>query len=152
MTNRTKWLTGLAVVLTVGTTSIAGATPYLNPNGDYVGSTTDGYMKWQVVDPDPNGLNCRMANEFQPAVLDGADTPAVLYENNRHDVGRWPVVFSFQTGETLEAVIGNARFNQIMVLDRQGKPWLGVSTYKGDCFVRANQRYVQPIGEPGFQE
>lgn len=152
MTNQIRLLLGFTALLTVGIISVAVATPSLNSDGDYVGSTTNGYTKWQVVDPDPNGLNCRMASEFQPAILDSIDNPADLYEDNQHDVGRWPVVFSFQTGETLRAVIGNGRFNQIMLLDHQGKPWLGVHTRKGDCFVRANQRYVQPMGEPGWHE
>ncbi|MDX2243629.1 MAG: hypothetical protein NW224_23360 [Leptolyngbyaceae cyanobacterium bins.302] len=128
------------------------ATPVLNDNGDYVGSTTNGYMTWQVVDPDPKGLNCRMASRFQPASLDSIDNPLALGQDYQHDVSSWNVVFSFKTGEQLRAVIGNGRFNQIMKLDDQGKPWLGVNTWKGDCFVRANYRYVRPVGKPGWNK
>ncbi|NJP09803.1 MAG: hypothetical protein HC866_10205 [Leptolyngbyaceae cyanobacterium RU_5_1] len=131
--------------------SLAFATPVQNQNGDYVGSTAIGYTRWEVVDPDPKGLNCRMAKAFQPATLDSIDTPRELYQDHQQPIASWNVVFSFSPGERLNAVIGNGRFNQIMLLDAQGKPWLGVRTWKGDCFVRANSRFVRPLGQPGWQ-
>lgn len=59
----------------------ASATPVLNHQGDYVGSTIMGYQAWEVVDSDPRGLNCRMKQEFQPAILDAMDLPVALEEN-----------------------------------------------------------------------
>ncbi|MEG3957151.1 hypothetical protein QT982_17100 [Microcoleus sp. herbarium2] len=46
----------------------------------------------------------------------------------------------------MQAVTGN-NANQIMIADSQGKPWLSVSTDKGNCFVRANSRFIKPIRE-----
>jgi hypothetical protein len=129
----------------------ASATPVLNHQGDYVGSTIMGYKAWKVVDSDPRGLHCRMKQEFQPAILDAMDLPVALEENHQHNIVNWNVVFSFSPGERLNAVIGNGRFNQIMRMDAQGRPWLGVRTWKGDCFVRANNRFVRPVGTPGWQ-
>lgn len=129
----------------------ASATPVLNRQGDYVGSTSMGYMKWEVVDSDPRGLNCRMKQEFQPVILDSMDLPDGLLKDYTADILSWNVVFSFSPGERLNAVIGNGRFNQIMRMDKQGRPWLGIRTWKGDCFVRANSRFVRPVGSPGWQ-
>jgi hypothetical protein len=133
------------------TAQAASATPRLNAAGDYVDAPPRqggaGYQKWRVVDADPKGLNCRMASEFRPVTLDGADAPATLYQNNRHNISQWSVVFSFAKGQELRAVTGNMGAQQIMLRDRDGNSWLGVHTnaQRGDCFVRANRRFVEPI-------
>ena len=133
------------------TAQAASATPRLNAAGDYVDAPPRqagaGYQKWKVVDADPKGLNCRMASEFRPVALDGADAPNALYENNRHNISQWSVVFAFSKGQELSAVTGNWGAQQIMLRDRDGNPWLGVNTnrQRGDCFVRANRRFIEPI-------
>ncbi|MBW4418111.1 MAG: hypothetical protein KME13_02645 [Myxacorys californica WJT36-NPBG1] len=133
------------------TVQAASATPRLNAVGDYVDAPPRqagaGYQKWRVVDADPKGLNCRMASEFRPVALDGANAPTALYENNRHNISQWSVVFSFAKGQELRAVTGNWGAQQIMLRDRDGNSWLGVHTnaQRGDCFVRANRRFVEPI-------
>lgn len=129
----------------------ASATPVPNHQGDYIGSTTLGYKTWEVVDTDPHGLNCRMMQEVQPMILDAMDLPLALEQDYQQDIVNWNVVFSFKQGARLNAVIGNGRFNQIMRMDDRGRPWLGIRTGKGDCFVRANSRFVRPVGAPGWQ-
>ncbi|MEG4812439.1 hypothetical protein QUA82_33620 [Microcoleus sp. F8-D3] len=52
----------------------------------------------------------------------------------------------FSAGERLEAVTGN-NANHIMIADSHGKPWLPISTDKGNCFVRENNRFIKPIRE-----
>lgn len=147
------WMGAIAVAGTIGFASATFATPTLTPNGDYrdQNGRSPGYLTWEVVDADPKGLNCRMAEQFRPVSLDGADTPADVYRNYRHEVSQWEVLFAFRRGQRLNAVSGNMGNNQIMLIDRQGKPWLGVNTSRGDCFVRANSRFVRPIGAPGYQ-
>jgi hypothetical protein len=74
------------------------------------------------------------------------DAPAELFERNKHNVSQWLVVTAFRRGQRLQAVTGN-NANQIMIADSQGKPWLPISTDKGNCFVRANSRFIKPIRE-----
>ncbi len=99
-----------------------------------------------VVDSDSQGLNCRMAHRFRSISVDGLNAPYELFERNKHNVSQWPVVTTFLRGERLQAVTGNLA-NQIMISDSQGKPWLPISTDKGNCFVRANSRFIKPIRE-----
>jgi len=87
-----------------------------------------------------------MAERFRSISVDGVDAPAELFERNKHNVSQWPVVTAFRRGQRLQAVTGN-NGNQIMIADSQGKPWLPVSTDKGNCFVRANSRFIKPIRE-----
>jgi hypothetical protein len=103
-------------------------------------------VNWQVVDSDPKGLNCRMAKQFQGTTVDSIDAPADLSVRNKHNISQWPVVFAFKRGQRIQAVTGNLA-NQIMLTDQQGKPWLPVSTSKGNCFVRANSNFIKPIRE-----
>lgn len=130
--------------------SFALALPTANSQGDYPipaqRQRGDRHQNWRVVDRDPKGLNCRMAQRFQGVSVDGIDAPPELSKRNLHNVSQWPVVFSFRQGQRLVAVTGNMD-NQIVLVDSQGKPWLPVYTSKGNCFVRANSRFIQPIPE-----
>ncbi|MEG5136904.1 MULTISPECIES: hypothetical protein [unclassified Microcoleus] len=87
-----------------------------------------------------------MAQGFRSVSVDGVDAPADLFERNKHNISQWPVVTTFRLGERLQAVTGN-NANQIMIADSQGKPGLPISTDKGNCFVRANSRFIKPIRE-----
>ena len=87
-----------------------------------------------------------MAERFRWISVDGMNAPDELFEKNKHNVSQWPVVTAFRRGQRLQAVTGN-NANQIMIADSQGKPWLPVSTDKGNCFVRANSRFIKPIRE-----
>ncbi|AFY82162.1 hypothetical protein [Oscillatoria acuminata] len=124
------------------------AVPATNADGDYLfpGRRGNRQFNWQVRDPDPNGLNCRMPRQFRGIIMDSLDVPETLRTNNRHEISQWSVVRRFQRGERLEAVTGN-NANQIVLLDKRGKPWIPVSIEGENCFVRANQRFIVPIPE-----
>lgn len=130
--------------------NLALALPVANQQGDYTGLLArqrgNRQVNWVVVDSDSQGLNCRMAQRFRSISVDGIDAPDELFEKNKHNVSQWPVVTTFRRGERLQAVTGN-NANQIMIADSNGKPWLPISTDKGNCFVRANSRFVKPIRE-----
>ncbi|MCC3583796.1 MAG: hypothetical protein JGK24_06820 [Microcoleus sp. PH2017_29_MFU_D_A] len=129
---------------------LALALPVANQQGDYTGLLArqrgNRQVNWVVVDSDSQGLNCRMAQRFRSVSVDALDAPDELFEKNKHNVSQWPVVTTFRRGQRLQAVTGN-NANQIMIADSQGKPWLPISTDKGNCFVRANSRFVKPIRE-----
>lgn len=137
------WILGMGA-------NLASAIPVANKQGDYpvppARQRGNRQVNWLVVDSDSKGLNCRMAQRFRSISVDGLDAPAELFERNKHNVSQWPVVTAFRRGERLQAVTGN-NANQIMIADSQGKPWLPVSTDKGNCFVRANSRFIKPIRE-----
>ncbi|MBE9183360.1 hypothetical protein IQ270_01120 [Microcoleus sp. LEGE 07076] len=130
--------------------NLASAIPVANQQGDYPVPTSrargNRQVNWVVVDSDSQGLNCRMAQRFRSISVDALDAPDELFTKNKHNVSQWPVVTSFRRGKRLQAVTGN-NADQIMIADSQGKPWLPISTEKGNCFVRANSRFIKPIRE-----
>jgi hypothetical protein len=139
----------VAWILGVGA-NLALALPVANPQGDYpvppARQRGNRQVNWVVVDSDSQGLNCRMAQRFRSISVDALDAPDELFEKNKHNVSQWPVVTTFRRGKRLQAVTGN-NANQIMISDSQGKPWLPISTDQGNCFVRANSRFVKPVRE-----
>lgn len=144
-------IVSLAVAgILAGWANLALAIPVANQQGDYpmppVRARGNRQVNWVVVDSDSQGLNCRMAQRFQSISVDGIDAPNELFVRNKHNVSQWAVVTTFRRGQRLQAVTGN-NANQIMIADTQGKPWLPISTEKGNCFVRANSRFIKPIRE-----
>ena len=133
-----------------GWANLAWALPVANQQGDYpvppARARGNRQVNWVVVDSDSQGLNCRMAQRFRSISVDALDAPAELFERNKHNVSQWPVVTVFRRGQRLRAVTGN-NADQIVIADTQGKPWLPISTGKGNCFVRANSRFIKPIRE-----
>ncbi|MEG4209921.1 hypothetical protein [Microcoleus sp. S13_B4] len=138
-----------AWILGIGA-NLASAIPVANQQGDYpvppARQRGNRQVNWVVVDSDSQGLNCRMAQRFRSISVDALDAPAELFERNKHNVSQWPVVTTFRRGKRLQAVTGN-NANQIMIADSQGKPWLPIATANGNCFVRANSRFIKPIRE-----
>jgi hypothetical protein len=144
-------IVSLAVAWILGAgANLALALPVANQQGDYTGLLArqrgNRQVNWVVVDSDSQGLNCRMAQKFRSISVDALDAPDELFAKNKHNVSQWPVVTTFRRGERLQAVTGN-NANQIMIADSNGKPWLPISTDKGNCFVRANSRFVKPVRE-----
>ncbi|MFM6402678.1 MAG: hypothetical protein ACKPH7_30055 [Planktothrix sp.] len=131
------------------------AIPKTNANGDYILSpTTDrrgiSQFNWVVIDKDPQGLNCRMLQQYQGISMDDIDAPSILFKDNYHTIINWPVMITFKTGQKLRAV--TTQFgNNIVLRDKQGKPWIPVASNlrieldKGSCFVRANRQFIKPI-------
>jgi hypothetical protein len=114
--------------------------PTPDRNGDYLGHV--GYEKWIVVDPDPNGLNCRWSKEMPN------DWYAPHARLTTRNFGQWSVVRRFQKNtpsQYLTANLSPAGFATL--IDEFGKPWLKVSIGSNDeiCLVRANSNYVKPV-------
>lgn len=130
--------------------NFASAIPVADREGDYpipaARARGNRQVNWVVVDPDPRGLNCRMAQRFRSISVDGVDAPAELFERNKHNVSLWPVVTVFRRGQRLQAVTGNLA-NQIVIVDSRGKGWLPILTGRGNCFVRYNSSFIKPIRE-----
>ena len=145
-------LVSLAVAGMLGMgANLASAIPAANQQGDYpvpaARQRGNRQVNWVVVDSDSQGLNCRMAQRFRSVSVDGIDASAELFERNKHNVSQWPLLTVFRREERLQAVTGN-NANQITIADPGGKPWLPISTGKGNCFVRANSRFIKPIENP----
>lgn len=139
----TLTLTGL-ISLNAG---IASAEPIWNQNGDYqTNMRTSAYTTWQVVDPDPSGLNCRMALQHRPALFESQNMQSTYIESNRYNIANWPVLVRLSSGTRLSApLVGRGGESQTIIRDGNGRPWLALNTYLGACLVRANSQYIQPI-------
>lgn len=113
------------------------AFPQPNPDGDYARRTS--HSHWQVVDPDPNGLNCRWSD----AMPDEWYAPDAVLPPL--EVLNWPIVQRFPAGTVLTANTTPAGF--ATMVDTRNKPWLKVSLGPHDqiCLVRANRQFVRPI-------
>ena len=84
---------------------------------------------WQVVDPDPSGLNCR------------GNIPS--YQ------GSQDIIATFPTGTVINAVPRERGVVEISD-EPQDQPWLRVQLFQPkalpkSCWVRANQQYIMPI-------
>jgi hypothetical protein len=115
-------------------------------NGDYVpgfrGRTH--YSQWQVVDPDPNGLNCRSTDPTGgPLKLDNLAL-------NQIDIPQWPVLKTFKPGTKLEALPRNSGDLTAQINDQRGNSWIAIRTNNqgGSCLVRANIKFVRSLLPP----
>lgn len=79
---------------------------------------------WRVVDPDPQGLNCR--NNIPPYA------------------GSEKIVARFLKGTEI-TLIQRGRGAFEIGEDKEGLPWLAVRLGNNICWVRANQQYVVPV-------
>jgi hypothetical protein len=114
--------------------------PKAGSNGDYSGKTS--HQKWIVVDPDPEGVNCRWS-EAMPTSWYAPDTklPALT-------ISQWPVVRRFTKDTSSQNLTANTTpAGFVTINDESGKPWLKVNIGSNDriCLVRANSKYVQPV-------
>ncbi|TVU55700.1 MAG: hypothetical protein EA414_00280 [Arthrospira sp. PLM2.Bin9] len=114
--------------------------PKPRDNGDYTRST---HTTWEVTDRDPNGLNCRMANN-----LSSYDQLLANQGQVTMNIKNWPVVGTIKQGQDFEINLGPAGFG--IVYDNENQPWMYVERTDeqgaaSNCFVRANHRFVQPI-------
>jgi hypothetical protein len=139
MLKKLKTIT-ISTLLALGTATLGSTAPLPSPNnqGDYMGRAYHTY--WEVVDPDPNGLNCRMTNSsFEELMRADNRTPFEFFN--------WSLVGVLKQGQRFESFPSNAAgtFN-----DTRGLPWLfvGKSYAAGaaqGCFVRANSQFVKPV-------
>lgn len=115
------------------------------------------HPRWQVVDPE--GLNCRMPEEFQWRDLGEriSDTPESsnivdsLWAEQPRNPLHWPVMQVLPPGSVVRAWGGNLGA-MIVLDDHRNLPWLPVwvqhADRQGHCFVRANQRFIRPVDSP----
>ena len=143
----------IALCLSLGS-SIANANPQLPviklPNlktdseGNYQNGSARGWYVWQVVDSDPNGVNCRATSIF----LDGSWQAISMTSRIPTDIQNFPVVQKFPKGTALVAITAPAGFSTWE--DNEKKLWLRVSlpsqkSINSMCFVRANSKFIVPI-------
>ncbi|MFB2924280.1 MULTISPECIES: hypothetical protein [Aerosakkonema] len=110
--------------------------PRADRNGNYPLVMSE---RWVVVDPDPNGLNCRWSSRMPREWMDpGATFP-------RMNISEWPVVRRFRKNTRIGVNLGPAGSGTFE--DENGLPWLKVSIDDDDriCLVRANSRFVRPV-------
>lgn len=114
--------------------------PKADSNGDYSGKTS--HQKWIVVDPDPDGVNCRWSEEMPTSwYAPNTKLPAL-------SISQWPVVRRFTKDTSSQNLTANTTpAGLVTINDESGKPWLKVSIGSNDqiCLVRANSKYVQPV-------
>jgi len=126
-------LVGLPTLFSSSESPIAAASasrPVQDSNGDYHfpnRSRPRTNWEWEVMDPDPNGLNCRYVNRAQGSPTGG------------NDVYNYPVSQTFQQGQRL--------ISPHISYDDRDLPWLriGASSSNHICFVRANSYFVRPV-------
>lgn len=111
------------------------AVPSPNSKGDFLSALMPGNRgnvyqtrKWLVVDPDPTYLNCRYSPTGQ-------------------------VRSRIAPGAIVTAVFAGGSWGDAIVMSN-GAPWLRISGTdplvlgdRGECYVRANIRYIAPISE-----
>lgn len=129
----------LLIVLTL-TLGCHAELPQPDGRGEYSRRTL--HTHWQVVDPDPQGMNGRLAPDF-PNNYEDSRIPWPTSEPLS-----WPVVARFPSGSSLQACTGN--LGVLRIKDSQGRYWMMVKRPKGSgfCFVRSHQRFLRPVPPP----
>lgn len=118
--------------------------PQPDPRGNYTAAQSMNWETWQVIDPDPSGLNCRVSQDF-----DRMWRKHLLYEGIPSDmnISRWQVKRVFSPGTILFADLAPAG-NSILT-DHYGKPWMKIRIDSEDessiCIIRAHQNYIKPV-------
>jgi hypothetical protein len=131
-----KSLATIALCL-IPTLAVAAPLPRPNSVGDYAQRTS--HQSWVVVDPDPNGVNCR----WSKAMPENWYAPDAKYPPLT--IGQWAIVKRFRRNTILTANLTPAGF--ATMTDTLNKPWLKVSMGENDqiCLVRANSKFIRPV-------
>ena len=93
----------------------------ISANGEEIQGVAGEHRSWRVV---TEGLNCR-------------NGPGINHRINRQ----------FAQEDLFQAAsFGRGGSDEVIVIQRDnaGKPWLRVAVNGGQCFVRANSRYIEP--------
>lgn len=93
----------------------------IRANGEEIQGVAGEHRSWRVISP---GLNCR-------------NGPGI-----NHGISR-----QFAQEDLFQAAsFGRGGSDEVIVIQRDsaGKPWLRVEINQGQCFVRANSRYIEP--------
>ena len=112
--------------------------PQPNERGEY---SRTSHRYWQVVDSDPNGLNCRMGAHS----IEEIEDPGSKVDLN---IDSWPVVGSLKPGQEFEIYLGPSGLG--VLYDKQHQPWFFVEKSQGmggprNCFVPARSSFVKPV-------
>lgn len=112
--------------------------PKPRSNGDYPRSP---HQSWQTT-PNSQGVACRMLGNFTYEQLADPRNQRAL------NIEAWPIVGRFQAGQSFNIELGPAGFG--VVYDTKRQPWIYVEKTNqagapSQCFIRANQRFVEPI-------
>jgi hypothetical protein len=112
--------------------------PQANEQGDYQRTS---HRYWQVVDSDPNGLNCRMGQYSIQQIQDPGSKVEL-------DIDNWPVVGALKQGQDFEIYLGPSGLG--VLYDEQNQPWFFVEKSDSpdglnNCFVRAHSSFVKPV-------
>lgn len=112
--------------------------PQPNEQGDYQRTS---HRYWEVADPDPKGLNCRMGKYSIEQIQDPGSKVEL-------DIDNWPVVGTLKPGQDFEIYLGPSGLG--VLYDKQDQPWFFVEKSEGrgapsNCFVRANSSFVRPV-------
>ncbi|WP_254174363.1 hypothetical protein [Planktothrix pseudagardhii] len=113
--------------------------PQPQANGDYQRSP---HSSWEATNPNAQGIDCRMLGNTPYEKLENPSNKTEL------NIENWPVVGQLKPGQDFEINLGPAGFG--VVYDTKQQPWIYVEKTNetgapSHCFVRANQRFVQPI-------
>lgn len=93
----------------------------ISANGEEIQGVAGEHRSWRVIS---QGLNCR-------------NGPGVNH----------PISRQFAQEDLFQAAsFGRGGSDEVIVIQRDsaGKPWLRVEIKEGQCFVRANSRYIEP--------
>lgn len=106
-------------------------------------TTADAYGNWQspaennywrVVDPDPQGLNCRMRGAI-------GDILALRERGVALAIGEFWTQVTLPEGYVFPGA--HYSFNDALIYDDRGLPW--VYNTDDECFVRANSAFIVPV-------
>ncbi len=132
---------GLVFLLGITPTWAAQSLPEANAQGNYVSLSS--HLYWQVVDPDPKGLNCRMGNASIEEIWN-PDNPGFP------SISNWPVATTLKPEEIFRAQVSYSGF--VFTRDDQFLPWIFVKKKldgtPANCFVRPNSALIKPVEEP----
>lgn len=96
----------------------------INSDGQEINGVKGEHRNWQVI---TTGLNCRK----------------IPGENNL-------IIRQFAQDDIIQAAsFGRGGSDEVIVIQRddKGLPWLRVSLNPGQCFVRANSRFIKPVSQ-----
>jgi serine/threonine-protein kinase len=136
--DRFAFVSLLAIALTLCANPVQAQFPQPDADGDY---RRVNHHHWEVVDPDPNGLNCRMPDGCTYDDIMGYSCPGFT-----GDYLDYPIRGTLQVGQRFRGFFSNVGGT---FQDNRGLPWVFVGeNYDGNtrgCFVRANSNFVKPI-------
>jgi len=132
-----KFFTSIAILSSAAVAGfgLVASIAVANPGTDEHGNWLQNYeYYWRVVDPDPNGLNCRMR---------GTIGDILTIENRGYSLNFSSYWVRTTLPQGYEFRVGHMTGEGALMFDDRGLPWIYNSD--DDCFVRANSHFVRPV-------